>query len=534
MSLDVETWWRRLGSAALVGTARRPAPSVADLGLASSGEHPDAPSGAHPAPRPGARPEEAALDAAALGGALRRAGRLPGSGTVVVPAAPPEPLPEAPPRARQLLDLLLTQPPTDATGTEALLIHWCATCREAGFRVPHRLLPALLTRATSTDLRGQAAATVGERGRWLAAQNPDWSWVEGGRTFQRTMDGLEAILRPYAGARDAAASAATGDHPRRSPAVDPDRWALLPTDERLRQLRGVREVDPDAGRELLLTTWSTDAARDRRALLEALTVGLGPADEDVLEGALDDRAASVRELAALLLDGLPDSRRAARMAERLRPLVSEAGLLRRHLEVRLPDEPDAAGRRDGLGRPPAGRSARGWWLERIVAGAPFDVWGDPPDRVVPRLAKEHEVLAGLRRAATARRTPDWAVALLELGVDPELLAVLPREEREARVIEQLARAPHTRVPALAQNLALPWSPQASAAVVGRLARLKPEETGVVLEALMPRLVRALHQDAVPALQRWRVQAALPRRHDDQLGSLIQSRTLRQTISEAFQ
>jgi hypothetical protein len=50
---------------------------------------------------------------------------------------------------------------------------------------------------------------------------------------------------------------------------------------------------------------------------------------------------------------------------------------------------------------------------------------------------------------------------------------------------------------------------------------------------MPRLVRGLHPDAAPALQRWRAQAQLPRRLDDQLGSLIQSRTLRHTISEAF-
>jgi hypothetical protein len=71
-------------------------------------------------------------------------------------------------------------------------------------------------------------------------------------------------------------------------------------------------------------------------------------------------------------------------------------------------------------------------------------------------------------------------------------------------------------------------------VVSRLTRLRPEETGQVLEAVVPRLVRGLHADALPSLQRWRNQVQLPRRQDDQLGSLIQSRTLRHTISEAFQ
>jgi hypothetical protein len=90
------------------------------------------------------------------------------------------------------------------------------------------------------------------------------------------------------------------------------------------------------------------------------------------------------------------------------------------------------------------------------------------------------------------------------------------------------------MPALLRQPALPWSPRLSAAVVARLTRLTPEEAGLVLDALMPRLVRGLDQEAVPALQRWRVETRLPRRHDDQLGSLIQSRTLRHTISEAFQ
>jgi hypothetical protein len=220
------------------------------------------------------------------------------------------------------------------------------------------------------------------------------------------------------------------------------------------------------------------------------------------------------------------------MADRLRPLVSQARLLRRHLEVRLPDDPDAAGRRDGLGKPPPARSARGWRLERIVAGAPFEAWGAPAEQVVPRL-KDQDAITGLRRAAAVRRAPDWARALLDLGLDPELLAVLPPEERETHVLDELGSTSPSSLPALLANLSLAWSPRLSAAVVRRLAGLKAEQIGPVLEVLMPRLVRGLHPDAIPALQRWRAKAQLPRRHDDKLGSLIQSRTLRQTISEAF-
>lgn len=525
-SVDVDLWWRRLGSAALVGTARRPAPSVADLELGGD---------IALVPRSDARPEEVALDAAALGGALRRAGRLPTTATVDVPAAPPEHLPEAPPPARQLLDLLLNQPPTDSTGTEELLLHWCATCREADYRVPHHLLPAVLDRAASTELRGRVSMVVGERGVWLAGQNPAWAWLQEGKQLQAALDGIEQKFGPSARATaPGSGSTADGAHVTNggAVAVDPHQWALLSTDERVSQLRRVRKDDPAAGRDLLVTACSGDSAKDRRALLETLRVNLGPDDEDVLEAALDDRAASVRELATQILDGLPDSRRASRMADRLRPLVSEAGLLRRHLEVRLPDDPDAAGRRDGLGKPPPGRSARGWWLERIVAGAPFEAWGAPVEKVVPRL-KDQDAIAGLRRAAAVRRACDWARVLLDLGLEPELLAVLPPEEREARVLDELGSTSPSSLPSLLQNLPLAWSPQLSAAVVNRLAGLKAEQIGPALEVLMPRLVRGLHPDAIPALQRWRAKAQLSRPHDDKLGSLSQSRTLRQTISEAF-
>jgi uncharacterized protein DUF5691 len=462
-------------------------------------------------PRTDAFPEELALDAAALGGALRRAGRLAATAAAVPPAAP-ERLPEAPPRAAQLLELLLEQSPTDRGGTEALLVHWCTTCSETGHRVPHRLLPGLLARATSTGLRRQVATVAGERGAWLAEQNPDWSWMEQARQA------------------DPAARAETTEPA--SP-IDVHEWALSDTDLRISRLKTLRKRDPAAGRDLLLTTWASESARDRRALLEAILVGLGPDDEDLLEGALDDRARSVRDLAARLLDGLPGSRRAARMAERLRPLISEAGLLRRHLEVRLPEDPDAAGRRDGLGKPPPGRSARGWWLEQIAAGAPFDVWDGPAEKVVPRI-KDADVLAGLRRAAAIRRSADWARALLDLGSETSLLAVLPAAEREARILDELERTPAARAPALLADLPEPWSPQSSAAVVRRLNRFKAEEIGQLLEALIPTLARGLHPDAVPALQRWREQHQLPRGYDARIGSLIQSRTLRQTISEAFE
>ena len=220
------------------------------------------------------------------------------------------------------------------------------------------------------------------RGEWLAAQRPDWSWVP---------DALSGAV-----ARSAAAEQSDVD------------WAHLPSSERLPVLAVVRADDPARARSLVESTWTSDSARDRAAHLGALRVGLDPEDEPLLERALDDRAASVRDAAAVLLDGLPGSARAGRMAERLRPLIQPKGVLKRSLEMALPDPPDAAGVRDGLGKPPGRRSVRGWWLERICAGAPLDVWTDAagwdPATIVSRLS-DADALSGIRQAVRLRRDP---------------------------------------------------------------------------------------------------------------------------------
>ena len=78
--------------------------------------------------------------------------------------------------------------------------------------------------------------------------------------------------------------------PDRHRAAGRTTWARLPSTDRVAVLAGVRAHDPAAARELVRSTWATDSARDRRAHLEALRIGLGPDDEPLLEDGLDDRA----------------------------------------------------------------------------------------------------------------------------------------------------------------------------------------------------------------------------------------------------
>src|SRR5439155_3621433 len=113
-----------------------------------------------------------------------------------------------------------------------------------------------------------------------------------------------------------------------------------------------------------------------------------------------------------LLARLPNSRRSARMADRLRPLVTvrpaagarnparakgptgataptarvEPALpssgrwnsgtpVAGPLTVGRPDSPDAAARRDGVtDDAPAGMGLSAWWVVQLVAGAPLSFW----------------------------------------------------------------------------------------------------------------------------------------------------------------
>jgi hypothetical protein len=418
----------------------------------------------------------------------------------------------------QLLELVITQPPAGAQQRAGLLVHWLRAADDAGCRVPHRLLPGLLDLATGgRELRRPVAAVLDERGRWLAGLREEWSWV------------TDAV----AGAEAGAASRGEGTAP------DAGDWARLPSPDRIAVLATLRTHEPAAARALVASTWATDSARDRRAHLDTLRIGLGPDDEPLLEAALDDRAATVREAAAELLDTLPGSARAARMAERLRPLVRRTGLLGRGVEVTLPGEPDPAGTRDGLGKPPPRRSARGWWLEQICAGAPLEVWseltGADPSLTVKRLtdAQATDALTGIRRAVRARRDPEWATALLERGWDPTLVAALPRERRE-RVVLTRVDATTDRVHelgAVVGSVDPPWSPDFSVALVSRL-RASKVGSALVL-ATMPHLLTGLHPAALDPLERWIEQAGGDQTLTTNLRNLLQFHSVKRSITEAF-
>lgn len=484
-----ELWWADTTAVALLGTGRRPPlPLPAELTVTG---------------RADATPEELLLDAAALGGMLLRAG----AGAATYEAEPPAPADDrapAPDRAVQLLQLLLTQPPVGARLAPTALARWLTVAAAHRRRVPSAELPALLDAATRTpDLRPLVGPVAGARGRWLAGANPAWAWL--------------ATPVPTASGRVPTA----------------EEWARMPTADRVMLLAPLRDADPATARALVESTWSTESARDRPLLLGGLQHRLGPDDEELLERALDDRAVGVRTVAQQLLDRLPGSARAGRMAQRLRPLVRTSGLLRRSLEIDLPTTPDAAGVRDGLGPKPANRSSeRGHWLEQMAAAVPLDFWTEVTGRgPVDAWRMIHdaspEARSGVTRAAVSRHDVAWLRALIAHGSGGALLKHLPPADAAEMALGSLAQVRTHDLAATLDALVGPWSRRLGDAVLDRLQAEK-EPSGAVA-ATLPTLAERLPPDVLPRLRRWAAADGSPRL----LGDLVQYLSFVPAIPEAF-
>ncbi|MEO1620346.1 MAG: DUF5691 domain-containing protein [Cyanobacteria bacterium J06632_3] len=261
---------------------------------------------------------------------------------------------------------------------------------ELGQRLPPKCLPDVLRFGQGKgEFSAQIGAVLGNRGRWLAAQNSDWHYA--------------SVLEAQGFAEDLSLLETT--------------WAQGKTSDRLAALRQWRRADPDAARETVEETWAVETWRDREAILQVFSTGLSLADEPFLESALADRAQGVRQEAARLLSLLPQSQLCQRMIERVqRFVVLETG----KITVTLPETYEAVWKRDGIRlKPLNGLGERASWLQQLLAKAPLSCWTVSPQQIVEAVA-DHEwravLLGGWAQAVCNQRTSDlaspWAQALL--------------------------------------------------------------------------------------------------------------------------
>lgn len=494
--------WERVVRAALLGTERQAAPADAATGDPALDNAVAALED---------RPAEARLlGTAALLDAWRRAGQRPARSGAHTPEPAPEEAEDAcSPLAARVLRQILAGAPS------LILAEWMTLAGQAGVAVPYALLPAVLDATRHSAVREEIAGALGPRGRWLAAQNPAWTYA--------------------------------GD-PSANPA---DGWQTGTAQERIRILHGVRASDPAAGLALLQTTWATDASRDRAAFVAALSLGLGMADEPFLEAQLDDkRSKEVRAAAARLLATIPASRLVGRMTERLAPLLAmhaPDGLLARlrsgkaRIDVELPAACDKAMQRDGIEpKPRPGIGERTWWLQQMLAAVPPSFWTarwETDAAAVLGAARAGEegpwLVRGWTDATLRYRDAAWAEALVAQGGPVwdgtlrSLAAMVAPDRLELLILDRVRKGGvRNNDPAahLLDAVRHPWSRALTHAVVSSIpAFLQPSDY-----ALRERLnVYALRMHPSAAV------ATLREQGNPHEGSWIDLLYLRNTLYQAF-
>ncbi|HEY9665920.1 MAG TPA: DUF5691 domain-containing protein [Coleofasciculaceae cyanobacterium] len=411
--------WQDIVTTALVGTQRRslsltPSPATPPVSQGEKGEsdrlnhllsHLN-----------NSDPEETLLSAAAAIALYQKAGQLPAKDNqpLLAPCQPDE-MPSCSPHAAQHLRLILLKQ------RQKLLPEWLAAATNAGKRAPEHCLPQLLELGrNSRQLRSAILPVLGKRGRWLAAQNPDWDYVVG-----------EDIEQTWA----------TGSCAAR---------AIL--------LQQLRAENPAAARERLAAVWNQEKSDERLAFIKTFQMSLSRDDEPFLEAALDDSRKEVLSKAAELLAHLPESRLCQRMSQRVRVAITlKEKRNRLYLDFNLKELSEEL-TRDGIDtkQPPRLLGKQSWMLLQMVAATPLSVWfqikEEPPAEWI-QAAKRSEwdrtLIEGWAVAALRQQNPEWAEALLLVHgsfngylvaqdkLIHGLIGILPPERRDAFFLKLL-------------------------------------------------------------------------------------------------
>lgn len=255
--------------------------------------------------------------------------------------------------------------------------------------VPPETLPALLGLGKH-KLRKLVLPVIGERGKWLAGQNPAWSYALGREDAD-------------------------------------DIWETGTRLERIGLLERLRDHDPKHAVELIQSTWGQDPHEERAAFVETLSNGLSIADEPFLETCLDDSRKEVREAALNLLVRLPESGHARRMSARLAPLMEyKSQMFGAHsIRVTLLEQAEAEAKRDGISgatlHKKLGKQAN--LLAQMISLTPPSLWNQrwkqSPERILQAALKSEwtdALMVGWFLATERSGDSEWAGAIADFVV----------------------------------------------------------------------------------------------------------------------
>lgn len=329
-----------------------------------------------------AEPAKVVLQSAALIGQMQRVGKELSKRKGGLPSASPDEVLEiCSDKAAYNLSLMLSNDEYSAALPEFL-----RHLENARKIIPPEALPQVLNKCiVDNELWKAIQNAVGERGKWLALQHPQWK---------------NLLVEPKF-----------------------ENWELGTKAERLALLDYLRKHNPQKATELIASTWKEDGLRDRQYFLDTLHINLSESDEEFLEMCLNDRRKEIREIAALLLSKIENSALTNRLfAEALTYITIKTRLLQKtKIIVSIPENFKKEWKRDGIQEKShqfkVGQKAN--WLGQIVQKIPPSKWEEqfklsPSETLDIFLRSEWSelLLQALINATGTFKNPFWAEAIL--------------------------------------------------------------------------------------------------------------------------
>ena len=244
-------------------------------------------------------------------------------------------------------------------------------------------IPIILERAvTDKDLRKWVLPLIGERGRWLVQQNPEWTLL-----FSK---------------------------------LSIDQWLEGSTEVRLNIFEKTRIDQPQVALKLLEASWPEMDAKVKVAFLQKMQADLNPTDEPFLEDRLYETRKEIRQLASSLLSQLPNSALVERMWERVQ-LYINFKKDNQKLVVTLPDSIDETMFRDGIDPRHQWKSGglKASRLGQIMAIIPPSRWEaatkESPEALIKIFSKSDWGLLFLQafsHAAIRHKNEEWKEVIL--------------------------------------------------------------------------------------------------------------------------
>ncbi|TVT43327.1 hypothetical protein FNT36_04355 [Hymenobacter setariae] len=327
--------------------------------------------------------------------------------------------------------------------------------------VPPALLVAALQNESFRQHSPGNLALLGERGRWLAQQNPDW----------------HAVLAPEQSADDLSV------------------WETGTLAQRKHFIRQLRQTDAEQARQFLGAALPAEPAAAQAALLGELAPTVEAADAALLTSYLASKSKEVRQTVVLLLVRLPNSELQERLWQRAvsllglkRPLLGRNKLL-----VELPEGWDKSWQAEGIEQKTTSIEGgeRAGWLGQLLSLLPPSRWtahlGASAEELLD-LAADSEwhtlLLRAWARAASLHQDKGFAVPLLlHHFAQPHLLAqqqathllaLLSEDEKLALLRTQLP--PRTSelprfLPEFLAHVSAPWPADVVQAVLQFAAKV---------------------------------------------------------------